>query len=141
MLDNYNRISGLSALKPQAARTASANGDTVDLMTNNGSNSCVFVVIAGAITDGTHAFKLQDSPDGSTWTDVPTTATNYYVQGSGQSFTSATAAGTVIKLGYMGNTNGGYRYVRLATTVTSATTGGFYSAVAILGHGALLAAA
>lgn len=140
MLDLLNRISVLSALKPQAARTASATGDTVDLMTNNGSNSCVFMVIAGVITDGTHAFKLQDSPDGSTWADVPTTSPGY-VQGSGQSFTSSTTAGTCIKIGYLGNTNGGYRYVRLATTVTSATSGGFYSAVAVLGHGALLPAA
>lgn len=137
MIDHYNKITGAGALNPQVARTASATGNTVDLMTNNGSNSLVFAVIAGVITDGTHAFKLQDSPDGTTWTDVPA----LYVQGFGQSFVAATAAGTCIKIGYLGNTNGGYRYVRLATTVTGATTGGFYTSIAVLGHGAMLPAA
>lgn len=137
MIDSYNRVSVVSAFKPQAARTASANGDTVDLSLNNGSNSVVFSIVAGTITDGTHVFKLQDSSDGTAWTDVPA----LYVQGYGQSFTSATTAGTALKIGYLGNTNGGYRYVRLATAVTSATTGGFYSATAVLGHGSMLPAA
>lgn len=136
MYDSYNRSSGLAALVPQAARTASANGTTVDLFTNNGSNGCLFLVIAGTITDGTHALALQDSPDGTTWTAVPST----YVLGYGQSITSATTSGTVLKIGYIGNTNGGYRYVRLITTVTSATSGGFYSAVAVLTEGSMLPA-
>lgn len=138
MRDLYNKLSGLAALAPTVKVTATTNGTAVDLSSvNNGSNTCMFVVIAGQITDGTHAFKLQDSPDSSTWTDVAAP----YIQGSGQSFTSSTTSGTVIKLGYLGNANGNSRYVRLVSTVTSATTGGYYSAVAVLGEGNSLPAA
>jgi hypothetical protein len=139
MLDILNRISGSSGLKPQAARTASATGDSVDLNANNGYNGLTFFVLAGAITDGTHTFKLQDSPDGTTWTDVP--AGYVQIGATGNVFTSATTAGTVLKLGYLGNVNGGYRYVRIASTVSSATTGGFYTAIAVLGLPAMLPAA
>jgi len=56
-----------------------------------------------------------------------------YQQGpSVASFTSATTSGTVTKLGYLGNTNGSNRYVRLVVTVASATTGGFITAIAML---------
>lgn len=136
MIDAYNRVSVFTALNPQAGRTASANGTGVDLLTNNGSNSVVFAVTAGVITDGTHTFKLQDSPDNTTFTDVPA----LYVQNFGANFTSSTTTGACVKMGYLGNTNGGYRYVRLVATVATATTGGFYSAIAILGHAALLSA-
>lgn len=136
MIDEYNRVSVFTALNPAAGRTASANGNAIDLLTNNGTNKLVFAVCAGVITDGTHTFKLQDSPDNSTWTDVPV----LYVQNSGANFTSATVTGSCVKMGYLGNTNGGYRYVRLVATVATATTGGFYSAIAYLGGGALLSA-
>jgi hypothetical protein len=143
MFDSYNRLTGTGAINPAAARTTSTNGTAIDLnATNDGNNTAAFFVIAGTITDGTHAFKLQDSTDGgSTWNDVASP----YIQGSGQQFTSATTAGTVIKLGYLGNpspsaTNS--TKVRLVCTVTgSPATGGIYAAVCVLGGGALLPAA
>ncbi len=130
--DLYNRVTGVSALTP-AARTASANGTAVDMTTNN-ANGLTFLVYAGTITDGTHAFKLQDSPDNSNWTDV---AAPFIQQGSTTSFTSSTTSGTVLKFGYLGLT----RYVRLVATVSGTTTGGVYSAVAVEGLEASLPAA
>lgn len=139
MFDLLNKHSAVAALNPSTAVKTATTGVTVDLQINNGSNSVMFAVIAGTITDGTHTFTLQDSPDGSAWTNVPAA----YIQfgtGAAAGFTSSTTAGTVIKIGYLGNTNGGYRYVRLSVTA-SGTTGGLYSAIAFVGHGALLPAA
>lgn len=136
MIDSYNKITGATGIIPAAAKTATGTYVAVDTLLNNGCNSVCFLIVNGVITDGTHTFKLQDSPDNSTWTDVPA----LYVQNAGLALTSATTSGTVSKIGYLGNTNGGYRYVRLATTVAGATSGGFYAAVAVLGHAALLPA-
>ena len=75
-------------------------------------------------------------------------AAPYLQTPSGQinAFTSATTSGTTIKFGYLGNANvgniansasptGGKILVRLVDTVTgSPATGGYYSAVAVLGH-------
>lgn len=132
--DLYNRITGASAIAPGAARTTSTNGTAIDMTTYNG-NALTFLALAGTITDGTHTFKLQDSPDNSTWTDV---AAPFIQQGSVVAFTSSTTSGTVLKFGYLGLT----RYVRLVCTVTgSPSTGGVYSAVAVEGHEASLPAA
>ncbi|MGH2478511.1 MAG: hypothetical protein ACRDHW_02500, partial [Ktedonobacteraceae bacterium] len=135
------------------ARNASVNGPSIDVTALNAGNDGLCVeVTAGTITDGTHAFKLQDSIDGgTTWVDV---AAPYLQTPTGQtsSFTSGTTAGSTIKLGYLGNANvgtiansasptGGKILVRLVATVTGATTGGIYSAVAALGHSFSMAAA
>jgi len=131
MLDVYNKVSFVNALAPAAKITAATtNGAAVDLMSiNNGANRLVFTAIAGVVTDGTYTFKLQDSPDNSTWTDVPAT----YVQGpSVASFTSGTAVGATTKLGYLGNAAGASRYVRLVVSGATITTGGFITAIAML---------
>lgn len=131
MLDQYNKWSFQSALAPAAKITAtSTNGTAIDLTSvNNGSNALVFSVVAGVITDGTWTFKLQDSPDNSTWTDVAAP----YVQTQSASWTSATASGTCTKLGYLGNAVGSQRYVRLVVLGASPTTGAFITAIAALG--------
>ncbi len=127
-----------SALKPAAQITATANGDWVDLLAaGNDCNAVLFVVNCGTITDGTFTFSLQDSPDKSTTAAV----TGNYLQtgATGLVATSATTAGTQLKLGYLGNANGASRYVRLVCTVTgSPGTGGYLSASAILGTASLL---
>lgn len=124
-MDVYNSISGISALAPGAARTTSANGATIDRTSlNGGNNGVAFLVHAGTITDGTHTFSLQDSPDSTTWTAV---ASPYVQTPATTAFTSSTTSGTVLKFGYMGV----QQYVRLISTVTgSPATGGYYSAIA-----------
>lgn len=139
MLDIYNRLSAVQALAPAAKiAAATTNGAAVDLMSvNNGSNALLFAIEAGVITDGTFTFKLQDSPDNSTWTDVPAA----YVQTASPSWTSATAIGATAKIGYLGNTGGANRYVRLVVLGSGYTTGGFITAIAILGLSQTLPAA
>lgn len=133
MLDTMNKVSFANALAALIANKTALNGATVDLMSvNNGSNSLTFAVVAGTITDGTHTFTLQDSPDGTTWNNV--NAPFVLIGPSGNVFTAATLAGTVIKLGYLGNNGGASRYVRVVVAASGAT-GGIYYGVAQLGGG------
>ncbi|MFE6305032.1 hypothetical protein [Nocardiopsis sp. NPDC057823] len=106
--------------------SATANGSTVDRSEPDLSNfrSAMLVVVAGDITDGTHALKLQESDNGSNWSDVDAA----HLQGPAISLDSGTAAGTY-EQGY----TGGARYLRAVTTVAgSPVTGGVYGALIVL---------
>lgn len=133
MLDLYNKVSVVAALTPRAAiaTNTTTTGTAVDLtLLNNGSNALVFLIEAGTITDGTYVFSIADSPDNSTFTAVPAA----YVQAPASvTWTSATTSGTTLKIGYLGNTGGANRYVRLQVVSTATTSGGYMSAVALLG--------
>ena len=148
MRDLMNHISGVHALGNGAKITATTAGSSIDATAlNSGNDGICFVVDIGTITDGTHTFTLEDSIDGSTWNTV---AAPYLQTPSGQSnaVTSSTAAGTVLKFGYLGNANVGTLanstllgaapsnkvLVRIKTTVSGATTGGNYTAIAVLGY-------
>ncbi len=141
MLDRYSHATAVAALTPRAAiaTNTTTNGTAVDLSgANGGNNSLVFLVEAGTITDGTFVFKIQDSPDTATWTDV----TGVYLQAPASlTWTSATVSGTCLKIGYLGNANGAARYVRLVCTSTGTTLGGFITAIALLGLAGILPAA
>ncbi len=148
MHDLMNTLSFVSALTPGIQIKASVAGNDIDpTALNDGNDGIVFVVTAGAITYGTHTFSLQDSLDGGvTWNTV---VAPYFQTPVNQNnaFTSVTPVGTTIKMGYLGNPNvgnlgnsasaltGGKWQVRLYDTVTGApVTGGYYSAVAVLGY-------
>jgi len=103
-----------------AAYTASVNGPAVDLA-NFASNEITFA--PGTITDGTHTPKLQDSPDGTTWTDVAAADMDGTL--------AALASDTLQSVAYIGSK----RYIRCVVTVAGATTGGVYSATVTRGNG------
>jgi len=125
----YHRLLPAVALASAAQTTGVANGASVDLgKFGNDFESALFVIQAGTITDGTHVATLQDSPDGTTWTDVDAAHT----QGGPVSLGSA-QSNTVAALGYLGG--GPARYVRLVLTTTGATTGGVIGAVAVMAEG------
>lgn len=119
-LDLKNNINAAASLGP-AARTATANGTGVDLA---GYSATVLMIVAGTITDGTHALKLQESDDNSTFADVAAADLDGAAVslGSGQS-------NTVAEIGYRGIK----RYVRAVSTVSGATTGGVYTALVVRG--------
>lgn len=125
----YNRLLPAKALPSSAHTNGAANGTTVDLAQfGNDFESALFILNIGTITDGTHVAKLQDSPDGTTWTDVDAAHTE------GQAVSLGTVdSNTVAALGYLGG--GSARYVRLVLTTTGATTGGVIGAVAVLAEG------
>ncbi|WP_411090794.1 hypothetical protein [Streptomyces sp. 049-1] len=119
-----------------ALRDATANGSSVDRKlsgasgTNEWYGSAMLLVHTGTITDGSHAIKLQDSDNGTDWTDVPASR----LQGA-----QPTIAGTdddkVYEVGYTGNA----RYLRAVTTVSgSPATGGTYGATILLGFPTVL---
>jgi hypothetical protein len=125
MADLFNNL----LVKPTlaiAARTASANGTTVDRGEDgSGFGAAMVVVHTGTITDGTHTIEVQDSPDGTTWTAVA----DQYLQGAEPAI-GAADDDKVYEIGYVGI----QRYVRATVTVAGATSGGTYGASVILGH-------
>lgn len=148
MQDLMNVLSVVDALTPGANITATADGASIDVTAlNGGNNGVMFAVVCGTITDGTHTLSLQDQVDGSTWNAV---AAPYLQTPSGQVnvVNSSTTSGTCLKFGYLGNPavatlapsslSGAPAHkvlVRLVDTVTgSPVTGGYISAVAILGY-------
>lgn len=116
-MDSKNTQAVMTSLAP-AARTASANGTGVDMAS---FATITLALVVGAITDGTHTPKMQESDDNSTFTDV---AAGDLIG----SFT-ALAANTNQRVGY----KGAKRYLRAVSTVSGATTGGVYAAVFLCG--------
>lgn len=105
------------------ARTTTANGTAVDLQPYN---ACTFVFLPVSWTDGTHTFKLQDSPDNSTWTDVAASL----LDGVAPAVSSSGTAAVITRVGYIGQ----QRYVRAVCTITgSPATGAVVGVHAIRG--------
>ncbi|MEU0531985.1 Bbp16 family capsid cement protein [Amycolatopsis tolypomycina] len=119
-LDLKNNVASAISLAP-AARTATANGTGVDLA---GFSAIAVVVAAGTITDGTHAFKVQESDDNATFTDVAAGD----LDGAAPSLQAA-GSNTVTEVGYKGIK----RYIRVVATVSGTTTGGVYAALVVRG--------
>lgn len=104
------------------ARTTTANGTSIDLQNFNAATA---VVVPTAWTDGTHTLKLQDSPDGSSWTDVAA------AQLDGSMPAISAGGGSPTRVGYLGTA----RYLRAVTTVTgSPATGAVYTVLVLRGH-------
>lgn len=125
-LYTHNHV--VSALD-QASRTANAtvNGATVDTgLFGNDFRSVLFIVQAATITDGSHAFTVQDSADGSSWAAADASL----VQGTAPTLVAA-SDNAVFYVGYI---VGARQYVRLSVTTTTSTSGGVFGAVAILGE-------
>lgn len=97
-------------LTPRAL-AATVTGAAVDLA-NVEQN--VFVVEPGAWTDGTFAYKLTESADNTTYTDVTSTD-----QVGTFANTSGTATAIIQKVSYIGTK----RYVKPVVTVSAVTTG------------------
>ncbi len=130
MMDKRSTTTVVQAMN-YAVRTASANGVAVDLQ---GYNSAIIAVQAHGVTtaDGTNTltFKLQSSPDNSTWTDV---AIGDF---TGSAVINATGqANTIVgTLGYTPVSTAAVRYIRPVVTVAGTVNAGC-SCVAILGDG------
>jgi hypothetical protein len=124
-LSLYPYSKSVMALTSATRTNGTANGTTVDkLQAGAGDyNNVMFVVTSGAITDGSHAFTIEDSDNGSAWSAAAATD----IQGSLPTLTS-TNDDVIRDFGYRGTR----RYVRVVATTTSATTGGVFSCVAVL---------
>lgn len=122
--DLVSHLDPAISLAPAAARTASATGTGVDCA-NYGA--VMVEITAGAWTDGSHVFEVQESDSsGSGYTAVA----DAYLQGAEPTVSSGGTASQVYKVGYLGIK----RYVRVITTVSgSPATGAVYSATIVRG--------
>jgi hypothetical protein len=107
-------VIALQAIPPQSSVAATINGNTIDRLPRNYPLSCVIHEAIGAISGAPSATgvstKIQQSPDGSTWSDYAST-------GSGPALTAAnTDTGVPVDL------SSAMRFVRVVMTV--AFTGG-----------------
>lgn len=124
----YNELVSRVALSVAARLNGTVNGTTIDRTDPTGgtdsTTSALLVILAGTITDGSHAIAVQVSDDGSAWSAAP----SEHLQGSSPTITS-TDDDRVFEVGYTGPR----RYLRVTSTTSGATTGGVFGAVAILG--------
>jgi len=125
----YDDVGARFSLAP-AIRTAAAtvNGTAVDTVgTKNNFRVGMVVVVAGAITDGTHTIGLEDSANGTTgWTAVAAEL----LEGTPPVLTTA-EANSVARLAFSRTR----RYVRVTVTTASATVGGTVGAAVLLAAG------
>jgi hypothetical protein len=109
----------VSLIPPAVIKTTTTTGTGIDLA-NALENLVTFH--PGAITDGTHTPKLQESDAlGSGYSDV--------AAADQVGTLSALAASTIQQVSYIGSK----RYIRAVVTVTgSPSTGGYYTAAAVV---------
>ena len=115
-----------------AAKTASANGAAVDLKDQHG---CLMTIETGLWTDGTHTLVLNESSDNSTFTAVAAADLSFVAAGAISSTGTIVIDGlTVDNLAYKIGYAGSLRYLRIESTVTSASTGAVYGGLLIPSH-------
>ncbi|MER8861789.1 hypothetical protein NKI09_29730 [Mesorhizobium sp. M0757] len=108
MRDLANSIGAVQAVAP-AVLTATNTSAAIDLL---GFNGAAVIINTGAIAgSGNFTPKLQESDDGTTFTDVAAAD----LVGA---FPAALVAASVLKVGYIGNR----RYVRTVLTLNSGTS-------------------
>ncbi|ORW20914.1 hypothetical protein AWC19_14195 [Mycobacterium palustre] len=113
-------------------QTGTTKGTAVDTAAfNNRFRDVLFAIAAGALTDGSYAFTVQES---DTTTDGDFAAVDSSrVLGSVPTFDSASDDNALRSFGVLPTK----RYVRLVCTATGATSGGVLVATAVLGNGSL----
>ncbi len=130
--DLYTLTAPIVGLNTQTiASDTVVDGNTIDMQFFEG---VLFTIQTGALTDGTYTPKLQDSPDGTNWTDVVDQAGSgsvtgpYYAIGNystnlvstgGYPAAVISTANTATNLGYVGK----QRYVRIVITSSLVTSG------------------
>lgn len=128
----YNNVKAVPSLNVQAiASSTTTNGTAVDLdQTGQDFRVATLVVVSGTLTDGTYAFKVQESANGTSgWTDVPAER----LQGSNPSL-AATDDNEVHEVGVIPDP-GNARFLRAVCTSASVTTGGTVGAFFLLAGG------
>jgi hypothetical protein len=124
--DLYDNVKVLPAIRPDILRVnGSVDGPTVDRRQGRTFyRSVMFAVMTGAITDGTHTVNVQESANGTDWTNVAAGD----LRGAEPVILLANDNAT-----YEFAYTGGAHYVRLQLITTGATTGGFVDGVCLLG--------
>lgn len=128
----YSNALPQKALASSTITTGTTKGATVDTnVFDNRFRDVLFVITAGALTDGTYAFTVQES-DTTTDGDFANVASDR-VLGSLPTLDSEGDSDAVVSFGVRPTK----RYVRVVCTAASATTGGVIVATAVLGAGSV----
>jgi hypothetical protein len=128
VITTYNSTLPVLALASATRANGAANGVAVD--TNQFNNNCrdvMFVITTGTMTDGSVAVTVEESDQSGTGFAAVDASR---VVGSLPTI-AATDDDTVKAFGVRPTK----RYVRIVATTSGATTGGVFSAVAVLGNG------
>jgi tRNA U34 5-carboxymethylaminomethyl modifying enzyme MnmG/GidA len=125
--DNVNNVKIVSTLVPAVYKTNQTPGSGTTSVDTQGFESATVVIHTGAYTDGTLTPKLQESDNGSTWTDVAAGD----LLGTFAAVGAAGDANKTFKVGYRGSK----RYIALHVTASgSPATGAAVGATVILSH-------
>lgn len=118
MRDMKSEIDFATSIAP-AAITATATGTGINCA---GYNAVTVLLNVGTVTDGTHTPKLQEADADTGYTDVA----------------AADLIGAFVAIVTVTNQRVGYKgtkkWLRVVSTVASATTGGVYGAMLLRGH-------
>lgn len=126
MYNPYDAVVVKPSVPPAQHTDGTVNGSPVDRAATGGSDGSLVVVVAGDITDGSHAVDIQDSDDGATgWSTVPAGQ----LQGSVPTL-GASESDTVAEVGVVTSK----RFLRVVITTTGSTTGGVLGAAVVLGE-------
>lgn len=110
MKDNSQRFRAVVGLKNVLASSAATASVVVDLRDANRA-SCAVVAPAASYTSANNiTYKLQESDDNITFTDVA----SMNLVGTFDKFTATTTEDKILKVGYVG----GKRYVKVVATLT-----------------------
>ncbi len=159
--DNVSKVGTLFPATPLPAVVASFTGPTIDLQASGDYNAATIYLLAGAWTDGTHTFTIQEAPDNGSgapgaWTTVDAVNTNdltkthvanpngglpisYVAPGAGVSgLAPISSAATALnqRVGYLGFN----RFLRVNGVVAGATSGAKYAIVVVAGEPRVLPA-
>jgi len=126
--DLHHKIKVLPSIVPAAVKTANAvtTGATID---SAGLESVEHVMQTGVITDGTFTPAVFAGDESNMSDEAAVTSADELIGTIADATFAATDGSKTKKIGYRGPK----RYSRLKVTQASATTGGYISAVAILG--------
>ena len=126
--DLHSNIDDRVALDNQdIASDTTTPGAIID---TSGFESIEFIIQSGTITDGSYAILLEESDNASMPVGVETTVVSAdQTLGALTGFVAANDDET-IRVGSIGKD----RYQRLSLVSTGTTTGGEFSAIAVLGH-------
>lgn len=105
------------------AKTATATGTGAEISDFRGA--CI-LIDAGAWTDGSHTFEVQDSDDNTNYTAVA----DSNLDGDEPVIDAAADGSQQYYIGY----NGNKKYLRVVSTVAGTTTGAIYGAYILKGY-------
>ncbi len=128
MRDLHNNIKVMPAIPPRVIMAGNATY-TSEIIDRDGYESLEFAIQSGVLTDATYTATMYDDTDAAMGTEAAVVAPDILGTNALATFVAADDS-LAKKIGYCGNK----RYVRLKIVQSGATTGGYITAIAILGH-------